>query len=120
MGGVPEHRKLFKESTPHNSMKKRNFHLKEHRKWRELLLERDGGCAVCNETEKVLASHHILPECLKYKKYATELMNGIILCPTHHIWGIMSAHKHPLWFVDWLKKNRPDQYNWAMERIDGI
>lgn len=100
-------------------MKRRNFNLKAHKEWRQKLLDRDGGCIICGETEKRLASHHLIPECKKFSKYALDPNNGVILCPTHHLWGIMSAHKHPFWFSRWMRINRNAQYALAIRRIAG-
>lgn len=46
-----------------------------------------------------------------------ELLNGVTLCPTHHKFGKYSAHKNSIWFAKFLKNNRKNQYDWAMENV---
>lgn len=36
-----------------------------------------------------------------------DILNGIALCPKHHEFGKDSAHRSPVWFLDWLRTNRP-------------
>jgi len=98
-------------------MKKRNFKAKKHRDWRQLLLNRDKGCIICGETKNVQA-HHLVPACKKYREYEFDVDNGVMLCPMHHMWGIMSAHKNPIWFVCWLEDNRQEQFILASCRIE--
>lgn len=91
-------------------MKRRNFNLKAHKEWRQKLLDRDKGCIICQETKKILASHHLLPESKKYEEWNRDVDNGVILCPSHHIWGVDSAHKNPMWFSRWMRIHRNKQY----------
>ncbi len=99
-----------------NIMKKRNFRLKAHKDWRSKLLSRDGGCIICGVV-KGSAAHHLLPACKKYDQYEYDVDNGVMLCSTHHIWGIMSAHKNPFWFYLWMLNNRPAQLFLALKRL---
>lgn len=101
---------------PTFNMKKRNFNLKAHKEWRQKLIDRDKGCIICGAT-KLICAHHLIPECKLFSRYATDVDNGVMLCPTHHIWGIYSAHKHPFWFANWMMENRPEQYYLAVRRI---
>ena len=72
---------------------------------------RDAGanqCAVCGAKEH-LNAHHILPK-EGYHQYAYADWNGICLCPTHHKFGRLSAHKNPMWFADYIRHGVPYQY----------
>lgn len=50
-------------------------------------------------------SHHIEDR----SNYALrfDVLNGIALCPSHHEFGKDSAHRAPVWFIDWLTIHRP-------------
>lgn len=80
--------------------------------WRQRVLERWGSkCAVCGAT-KLPNCHHILPwQMFGLLRY--DVINSIVLCPTHHKFGKFSAHKNPLWFVDLLKlKMKPEDLDY--------
>jgi hypothetical protein len=36
-----------------------------------------------------------------------DVVNGVALCPSHHEFSKDSAHRSPVWFHEWLEKNRP-------------
>lgn len=90
------------------------------RRWfsvRQLALERDGGkCVVCGNTNRINV-HHIL-EKKYYQEHKYDLENLICLCPLHHAYGRLSAHKNGIWFAEWLRQNRMEQFNLAVERIN--
>ena len=108
---------------------KRNKNTLQYKKWRErvdynnalrhwskLVRERDGyKCAVCSCVDRVQA-HHILDK-KYYKEHSLSVEVGITLCVRCHKWSKYAAHTNPIWFVSWLSKNRPEQYQWCMERI---
>ena len=90
---------------------------KEDKEWSRKVKERDGFKCQINGCEKTrLNSHHIIP--WQYKETRTDLMNGITLCVSHHTFGKKSAHKNALWFSNWLRENKPDLYNYLMEKIN--
>ncbi len=100
-------------------MQKRNFNRKEHREWRQKLIDRDKGCIICGAT-KMMSAHHLLPDCVKYREFQFDPTNGVILCPGHHIWGIMSAHKNPLWFRKWMFLHRLGTLQLAEDRLTDL
>ena len=71
----------------------------------------EGVCAVCGMNRQ-LEAHHIVPRSHKATRHAVE--NGVLLCAEHHR-GKDSAHNAPLWFMAWLKENRPWQAKWVEE-----
>jgi hypothetical protein len=98
-------------------IKKSTIRRKLLAEWSIKIRTRDGfKCCVCGQANKTNA-HHLLE-----KKYFSNLMleeiNGITLCPRHHIFSKFSAHSNPIWFADWLKKNRQAQYDWAIKKIE--
>lgn len=81
--------------------------------WSAIVRGRAGNrCEVCG-AEGVLDAHHIQP-----RQICPELRfspdNGVCLCKSHHKFGVRSAHKGMLWFVDWLWANHHDRYRLAM------
>jgi len=61
--------------------------------WSKLVKNQAGNkCEVCGSTQN-LNSHH-----------------GVCLCVKHHKWGNVSAHENPLWFDEWLRENRSEDY----------
>jgi len=90
--------------------------------WGRKIFERDGGrCQVCVSLgiDKDLGTHynphHIITK--RCKDLRLDVMNGILLCFTHHTFGVMSAHNNALFFADWLKKNKKEQYDYLIEKI---
>ncbi len=72
------------------------------------------GCAICGkETYDI---HHLI-EWKYWKEYRFDEMNLVPLCKSHHKLGKHSAHQHPFWFINWMRINRIEQFNWVMERI---
>ncbi len=80
--------------------------------WSKAVRARDGQvCGVCG-SEKYLNAHHILPK-ERYADKKLDIINGVSLCPTCHKFGKYSAHRNAIWFSEWLKKNKPQQWEWA-------
>ena len=85
-------------------------------KWSRAVRDRDGNrCAVCG-TVNYPQAHHILPKRF-FKAVALDIDNGICLCPSHHKFGRYSAHQNAVWFAEWLKTHRPEQYARAIANI---
>ena len=63
----------------------------------------------------MLNAHHLVPR--QFIEYRLEMDNGITLCVHCHNFGKFSAHKNPLWFANWLKQNKEDDYVRAMVRL---
>ena len=78
-------------------------------------------CAICFKLpeQKVaytqLHAHHIVGR--KNMSLRWDLRNRIWLCPTHHTFGIISAHNSPRWFMEeFFKKIRPSDYKYLKEK----
>lgn len=77
--------------------------------WRKVGKEK-AVCEICvtypemkvNYTQ--LQAHHIVGRINKTLRW--DLQNRAWLCPTHHTFGIKSAHNDPKWFLDYLIKHR--------------
>jgi hypothetical protein len=88
---------------------------KADKQWREAVLNRDGSlCVICQSTNRINC-HHIIPRTIK--EFRHNVTNGICLCPKHHKWGTYSAHKHGLWFYNWLMTNRKEQFEYLITNL---
>ena len=103
-------------------MKKKSVKIKKpsiNKLWKEcteLVKERDNNqCCICGQSG-LLHVHHILPK-ERFKDLRFELNNLIVLCPKHHMFSRWSAHKNGIFFSEWLKQNRPNQYKYIQERV---
>jgi len=73
-------------------------------------------CVICSRKE-YLQSHHILPK-NGYPEFMLEVINGVCLCPKDHKFGSRkSAHRDPMWFAEWLREHRPEQYQWIKAKL---
>ena len=57
----------------------------------------------CNKVD-YLNSHHIFGRSNLSVRW--DLNNGACLCPGHHTFNNYSAHKAPIWFIEWITKKR--------------
>lgn len=72
-------------------------------------------CAICNMNNN-LNCHHIIPR--EDRTLRHDIMNGITLCILHHKFSLdISPHKNAFVFIDWLERNRIEQYNYLKSRI---
>lgn len=85
--------------------------------WAELVKERDNHkCIICGKKEYLNSHHIITAKCLSTRFNPN---CGITLCSGHHMLLKTSAHCSPWVLYDWLKENRPKQYNWfKLNRTD--
>lgn len=89
--------------------RKRYLAKKQLTEWAKLVKDRDDHkCVICGSDDH-LQSHHILEKKL-YPEHKLNLDNGITLCAKHHTFGKQSAHHAAFFFINWLKENRPEQY----------
>jgi hypothetical protein len=79
-------------------------------------------CQVCGTTEGT-CFHHIVSQS-RSKLLKFDLMNVVVLCPTHHTMGNdLAPHSTNTLavsrFVDWLRENEPEKvaYCEAMEHV---
>lgn len=77
------------------------------------IIRKKGTCEVCGKKLN-LNAHHIIGR--KNLTLRFDLKNGCCLCSGCHKFYQQSAHEDPLWFTEWLKQNRPDDYNYLQEQ----
>ena len=92
---------------------------KDYLQWRANVLNRDDNqCVICGHDKKFLNAHHLIPK--NFDEFALLIDNGISLCPGCHTLGKFSAHKNPIWFVEWMKINRPMALQRSIERLEAL
>ena len=90
--------------------------------WVKLVrLNFDNKCPICESLglpldDKMLNAHHLISR--RVYRYRWDVQNGILICPKHHEFDlVLSAHTAPWAFEEWIKINRPEQYNqWVINR----
>ncbi len=67
--------------------------------WREKAIEWYGKtCCICGNDK--INIHHIISRSNRAVRWY--IGNAAVLCSLHHTFGNQSAHKSPLWFIDWM------------------
>ena len=100
---------MFKKAKWRKAVKKAKTERKKLRDqldklWAILVkLQVGGKCERCGSTEH-LNSHHIFSRSNLSVRW--DLDNGVCLCVGHHTFGRWSAHKAPIWFIEWIKEKR--------------
>jgi len=74
--------------------------------WKEIIHQKNR-CEVCGSTYG-LNAHHIIGRGNLNLRW--DIRNGCLLCIRHHKFGLFSAHENPIYFMNWLKNHRPDDY----------
>lgn len=82
---------------------------KKDREFSKFIHCRDIVCKVCGKTGK-LDTAHIISRNVITLRY--DPLNAVLLCPSHHKWGINSFHQNPIWFYEWFKNK------YGIERIE--
>lgn len=65
-----------------------------------------------------IEAHHIMSRDNKDSLLKFDLRNLIALCSQCHKFGKFSAHKHGIWFAEWLKTNKPEKYQWILDNSE--
>ena len=74
--------------------------------WAEIVKQRANDVCekhFCNKTT-YLNAHHIFGRSNLSVRW--DLDNGVALCSGHHTLNTWSAHKSPIWFIEWVKRQR--------------
>jgi len=84
-------------------------------------------CAICglktgdivDGKKQKIDAHHVEDKTNYSLRF--DIRNSILLCVWHHKFGKNSAHRSPIFFIDWMEKNRPKQILYVREhRNDDI
>lgn len=90
---------------------------------KEEVKQRDGyKCQLCGsdlKDSKHSQCHHILPKCKHYELYLCDANNLILLCFSCHKMSPKAVHHNSFYFTNWLKKNRPEQFDYLYKIIEG-
>lgn len=99
-------------------MKKKSTERKRKlQEWSKRNREKQGNrCQICGSQEH-LNCHHIIPK-EKFPQFQFEDWNACVLCVKHHKFGKYSAHGNPIWFADWLRLKRPEEYEFILQVLE--
>lgn len=76
-------------------------------------------CQICGITNGAsIESAHIIPRTFMETRH--DMKNGIALCYLHHKVGMFSLHNNPLWFYEWLKENKREQFDYLVAKMHSI
>lgn len=86
---------------------------KADKAWGEVVHLQNNHCAVNNwHCKGNLEAHHLISRSNILTRH--KLINSILLCSHHHKFSVAcSPHKGPIGFSIWLKKNRPEQFDFV-------
>jgi len=101
-----------KKRKPRSDLKKLNDHLDDL--WRKMILLRDGNqCQKCGKRKSLGSGNSIQPHHIYGRsnfRVRWNPTNGIALCGGCHTLTNYSAHKAPIDFINWLKKERGEEW----------
>lgn len=101
---VQESRRLSKPQRPFSGKTAKAKRVYLDNIWAELVKwKADGQCEYCGKTTN-LNSHHLFSR--SNHRLRWDLENGVCLCVSHHVLGLISAHKAPLEFAEFMKGKR--------------
>ena len=85
---------------------RKNLRKKLDKLWAEIVKQRANNVCEYQGCSKVdyLNAHHIFGRSNLSVRW--DLNNGACLCPGHHTFNNYSAHKAPIWFIEWIKDQR--------------
>jgi len=112
---------MFKKGKWHKAVKKAKTERRKLRDqldklWSEIVKQRAGNVCeykTCSKTAH-LNAHHIFGRGNLSVRW--DLDNGVCLCVGHHTFGRWSAHKAPIWFIEWISKYRKEVDDTRIER----
>lgn len=91
-------------------MTKKNIKIRLDYNWANIVKERANNCCEICGSNKSINAHHVISRRILRTRW--DLRNGIALCSSHHFFGNFSAHSNPIWFLNWFKLYRPDDYKY--------
>lgn len=87
-----------------NLAPKKPKHIHPDKIWSLEVKRRAGNkCEYCGK-DHGLNSHHVFSRSNRIVRW--DLDNGVCVCVLHHVFGLFSAHKSPIEFIEWLKEKR--------------
>lgn len=108
-----------KKVKPKKKPKKSTLKKKMDNTWSKKIRERANyRCEICRDLgleqkgKKVEAAHVVGKGCTFLR---WDLRNGVCACTTHHKFGVRSSHLNPVWFSEWFKKYRPDDWQYVKD-----
>ena len=82
-----------------------------------LIIRSKGYCEVCGKTEN-LQTHHVIGRINYILRW--DLRNGVCADPGCHMLNRNSAHNNPIFFINWFKSTRPDDYEYLLTKKNTV
>ena len=79
--------------------------------WKKII-HLKGYCEVCNKPGQ--NAHHIIGR-INYN-LRWDLKNGCLLCTSCHKFSRNSAHNNPVYFINWFRVHRPEDYEYLQDK----
>lgn len=76
----------------------------------------NGNCEICGKPAQ--NSHHVIGRIIFALRW--DLRNGVNLCISCHMFGKDSAHNNPIFFINWFKSKRPDDYEYLLTKKEMV
>jgi len=97
---------------------------KDDEEWKLKVKERDNwtsqiGGKYLKDNPHNCHAHHILDK-KNFPQYALDIDNGITLSYREHKVGPKSPHMNAVFFAEWLRINKPKQWEYVKSKIDKI
>lgn len=87
--------------------------------WSQVVRQQAGNkCEVCGLSHPQLNAHHMVGR--RNLRLRWEVYNGVALCPGCHTFNTRSAHQNPVWFDEWLRDNRGEDYKLVQSTMNEI
>lgn len=83
--------------------------------WSEIIRSKKY-CEICGRLAN--NPHHVIGRVNYILRW--NIRNGCLLCAGCHTSHRFSAHNDPIWFMDWFKKARPDDYKYLLKKKNEI
>jgi len=80
--------------------------------WSEIIRSK-GRCEICGKTDN-LQAHHVIGRINLALRW--DIKNGVCLCSSCHTFGKTSSHNNPVFFLDWFKTHRPQDYEYLLKK----
>ena len=83
-----------------------------------LIIRSKGYCEMCGKNTGQLQTHHIIGRINYQLRWDTR--NGICLDSSCHTFSQTSAHNNPIYFINWFKSMRPDDYEYLLTKKNDV
>ena len=88
------------------------------RLWSLIIRRKNNSCCEICGRPNANNPHHVIGRVNYILRW--DIRNGCLLCQGCHILNSKSAHQDPIFFIDWFKKHRLDDYKYLLKKKNKI